>query len=60
MKIISSRRPVALAVGLFLLIVFAVHQGVSAPPNPFTAPPIPRPRSGETAGGDHCAAPAVR
>ncbi|KPQ12444.1 MAG: hypothetical protein HLUCCO17_02430 [Saliniramus fredricksonii] len=60
MKIISSRRPVALAVGLFLLIVFAVDQGVSAPPNPFTAPPILALGSGETAGGAHCAAPAVR
>ena len=60
MKIISSRRPVALAVGLFLLIVFAVDQGVSAPPNPFTAPSILALGSGETAGGAHCAAPAVR
>ena len=60
MKILPSRRPVAIAVGLFLLIVIAIDQGVSAPPNPFTAPSPIALGSGQAAGGAHCAAPAVR
>lgn len=55
-----SRRAVAFAVALFLVIVIAVDQGVSLPLNPFTAPPVIALGSGETAGGAHCAAPAVR
>ena len=55
-----SRRAVAFAVAFFLVIVIAVDQGVSRPLNPFTAPPVIALGSGETVGGAHCAAPAVR
>lgn len=60
MKILPSRRPVAIAVALLLLGVLAIDSGVSAPPNPFTAPSPIALGSGQAAGGAHCAAPAVR
>lgn len=55
-----SRRPVVFAVMLLLLGILALDQEVSAPLNPFTAPPILALGSGEAAGGAHCAAPVVR
>ncbi len=60
MKTSTSRRPVAVAVALLLLGVLALDTGVSAPLNPFAAPPPVALGSGQAASGAHCAAPATR
>lgn len=51
-----TRRVVVLALFLVAAAGLALDLAASAPPNPYTAPPLLAWGSGEPAGGAHCSA----